>query len=336
MSSELSQMILANGFDLKQNIKDQRNANSNEQLAQVLKQSQINERDAQTDYYKKQARGKNLENTQLAIDMSRGPQNTFKQVKGNDNSLYNVEYDSKGNVVNSTLMQGMGNAPKKPLTALQEKLSLATGIDFRDMTQEQKTEAYKLVTDPKAPTKLQEIQLSNAQLANDAARAKVGAATTGKQADSRNFFTMMQEASANLDKLTKKSLNKQTGLMEPGYNPANALDSFTNEIPLFGNAMSDEKKQLANQAQRQWARAKLRLESGAAIGEQEMLDEVSTFFPEFGEGEDVIKQKKRMREAAEKSLFMGTGVGFDPPPISSEVPPEDIFKDADEILNGAN
>jgi len=164
MSSELSQMILANGFDLKQNIKDQRNANSNEQLAQVLKQSQINERDAQTDYYKKQARGKNLENTQLAIDMSRGPQNTFKQVQGNDNNLYQVELNSQGNVVKSTLMQGMGNAPKKPLTALQEKLSLATGIDFRDMTQEQKTEAYKLVTDPKAQTELEKSQLATSVL----------------------------------------------------------------------------------------------------------------------------------------------------------------------------
>ena len=336
MSSELSQMILANGFDLKQNIKDQRNADSNEQLAQVLKQSQINQRDAQADYYNKQARGQSLQNTKLATDMSRGPQNTFKQVQGNDNNLYNVEYNSQGNVVNSTLIPGMGTAPKKPLTALQEKMSLASGIDYGNMTQEQKTEAYKLVTGPKAPTKLQEIQLSNAQLANDAARAKVGAATTGKEADSRNFYTMMQEATANLDNLTKKSLNKQTGLMEDGYNPANALDTFTNEIPLFGNAISDEKKQLANQSQRQWTRAKLRLESGAAIGEQEMLDEISTFFPEFGEGEAVIKQKKRMREAAEKSMFMGTGVGFDPPPISGEVPPENIFEDADKILNGAN
>jgi len=268
--------------------------------------------------------------------MARGPQNTFKQVKGNDNSLYNVEYDSQGNVVNSTLMPGMGTAPKKPLTALQEKMSLATGIDFGDMTQEQKIGAYKSISGEKPRTDLQEIQYQNAILANNAAIAKVGAATTGKQADSRNFYTMMQEATANLDKLTKKSLNKQTGLMEPGYDPANALDTFTNEIPLFGNAISDEKKQLANQAQRQWVRAKLRLESGAAIGEQEMLDEISTFFPEFGEGEDVIKQKKRMREAAEKAMFMGTGVGFDPPPISGEVPPENIFEDADKILNGAN
>jgi len=167
MSSELSQMILANGFDLKQNIKDQRNADSNEQLAQVLKQSQINQRDAQADYYNKQARGQSLQNTKLATDMSRGPQNTFKQVQGNDNNLYQVELNSQGNVVNSTLIPGMGTAPKKPLTALQEKMSLASGIDYGNMTQEQKTEAYKLVTGPKAPTKLQEIQLSNAQIKNN-------------------------------------------------------------------------------------------------------------------------------------------------------------------------
>ena len=36
MSNELSKMMLARGFDLKQNVKDRRDADSNQKLAQLL------------------------------------------------------------------------------------------------------------------------------------------------------------------------------------------------------------------------------------------------------------------------------------------------------------
>ena len=322
MSSELSKLMLANGFNIKQRRKDRRDADSNQQLAQLLQQGQINQNQAQT-------RGQQLQNTQLAQKMARGPQNTFKQSKGNDGNIYNVEYDPQGNPVNSTRMENMGAAPNKPLTELQQKMSYALGTDFSNMTDAQKTEAYTMVSGPKPRTELQEIQLKNAELDNKAKQAKVGAATTAKEADSRNFYSMMQQATANLNNITGSKLNEQTGLTEPGYNPANATDSFVSEIPLFGNAWSSEEKQLATQAQRQWVRAKLRLESGAAIGEKEMENEISTFFPEFGEGEAVIKQKKESREAAEAAMLMATGVGYEPPPLPGG---ENVFDAANAII----
>tara|TARA_R110000824_G_scaffold329610_1_gene516366 strand:+ start:119 stop:1051 length:933 start_codon:yes stop_codon:yes gene_type:complete len=107
--------MLARGFDLKQNVKDRRNADSNQQLAQLLQQGQINQRQAQTEYYNKQSRGQDLQNTQRAREMAQGPQNTFKQTKGNDGNLYNVELNPQGGVVNSTLMEGMGTAQPKAL-----------------------------------------------------------------------------------------------------------------------------------------------------------------------------------------------------------------------------
>ena len=332
MSSQLSKLMLARGFDLKQNVKDRRDADSNQQLAQLLQQGQINQRQAQTEYYNKQSRGQDLQNTQLAQKMARGPQNTFKQSKGNDGNIYNVEYDPQGNPVNSTRMENMGAAPNKPLTELQQKMSYALGTDFRNMTPEQKKEAYTMVSGPKPRTELQEIQFKNAELDNKAKQAKVGAATTAKEADSRNFYSMMQRASANLNKLTGGTLNEQTGLTEPGYNPANRDDSFVSAIPLFGNAWSSEEKQLATQAQRQWVRAKLRLESGAAIGEKEMENEISTFFPEYGEGEAVIKQKKKSREAAERAMLMGAGPGYQPPPLPGD---EESSSDQD-VIDAAN
>ena len=108
MSSELSKLMLANGFNIKQRRKDRRDADSNQQLAQLLQQGQINQNQAQT-------RGQQLQNTQLAQKMARGPQNKFEQRAGNDGNLYNVELNPQGGVVNSTRMENMGNAQPKAL-----------------------------------------------------------------------------------------------------------------------------------------------------------------------------------------------------------------------------
>mgnify|MGYP003632850802 CR=1 FL=1 len=148
MSSELSKLMLANGFNIKQRRKDRRDADSNQKLAQLLQQGQINQRQAQTEYYNKQSRGQDLQNTQLAREMARGPQNKFELSKGNDGNLYKVEYDPQGNPVSSALMEGMGTAPNKPQNELQQKMSYAFGTDFHSMTPEQKKEAYKMVSGP--------------------------------------------------------------------------------------------------------------------------------------------------------------------------------------------
>ena len=115
MSSELSKLMLANGFNIKQRRKDRRDADSNQQLAQLLQQGKINQNQAQTEYYNKQSRGQDLQNTQRAREMARGPQNKFEQRTGNDGSLYNVELNPQGGVVNSTRMENMGTAQPKAL-----------------------------------------------------------------------------------------------------------------------------------------------------------------------------------------------------------------------------
>ena len=115
MSSELSKLMLARGFDLKQNVKDRRDADSNQKLAQLLQQGKINQNQAQTEYYNKQSRGQQLQNTQLARNMALGPQNTFGLSKGGDGNIYKVEYDPQGNPMNSALFEGMGNAQPKAL-----------------------------------------------------------------------------------------------------------------------------------------------------------------------------------------------------------------------------
>jgi hypothetical protein len=52
------------------------------------------------------------------------------------------------------------------------------------------------------------------------------------------------------------------------------------------------------QAAQAWIRAKLRKESGAAIGVDEMNQEYRTYFPQIGDTADVIAQKANARTIA--------------------------------------
>jgi hypothetical protein len=73
-----------------------------------------------------------------------------------------------------------------------------------------------------------------------------------------------------------------------------------------GYVLNPEEQQLA-QAQRDWVRAKLREESGAVIGDQEMAAEIRTYFPQPGEGPEVIAQKAESRRRAERQMQIGSG-----------------------------
>lgn len=63
------------------------------------------------------------------------------------------------------------------------------------------------------------------------------------------------------------------------------------------------------QAQRDWVRAKLRKESGAVIGPEEMAEEIRTYFPQPGEGPEIVLQKKDARRRAEEQMQIGAGFG---------------------------
>lgn len=70
----------------------------------------------------------------------------------------------------------------------------------------------------------------------------------------------------------------------------------------------------ALQAQRDWVRAKLRKESGAAIGKDEMENEILTYFPQIGDDADTIEQKRLARVQATDSLVQSAGGAYTPPP----------------------
>jgi hypothetical protein len=96
------------------------------------------------------------------------------------------------------------------------------------------------------------------------------------------------------------------------------METIAGSTPLIGselgaNQMRSPDRQKAVQAQRDWVRAKLRKESGAAIGVDEMNQEISTYFPQIGDSPDVIAQKKIAREQATQGLIQSSGSAYSPP-----------------------
>ncbi len=97
------------------------------------------------------------------------------------------------------------------------------------------------------------------------------------------------------------------------------------EYPMFGAAtagaipfvggiakrvvMSPETQQY-QQAADDWIRSKLRKESGAVIGADEMRQEYETYFPQPGDSKQVIEQKARARKVATDAMRKSAGTAI--------------------------
>jgi hypothetical protein len=97
---------------------------------------------------------------------------------------------------------------------------------------------------------------------------------------------------------------------ESGFDPS----SFTRELGPF----SGQNQRSYRQAQENWVSANLRRESGAAIPESELANEIRKYFPQPGDGPDVIAQRRAARTLAERAMVQGSQgayealVGSDP------------------------
>lgn len=115
------------------------------------------------------------------------------------------------------------------------------------------------------------------------------------QAKAAGFYDRMVTSQAEIDKLLEK-------------NPGFEAGSFAERGPAaVSNLFASKEYQQYNQAAMDWLRSKLRWESGAVISKEEAEDEYSTYFPVFGDDEDVIEQKKRARKVAENAMQMAAG-----------------------------
>jgi hypothetical protein len=121
-----------------------------------------------------------------------------------------------------------------------------------------------------------------------------GAGRTGKPTEgslaSEGYLQRMQKAEEIFKGL------EEAGTTALGWTDRPAVNTDAESWKLT------EPEQMLLQAQRDWVRAKLRKESGAVIGPDEMAAEIRQYFPQPGEGPRVIAQKKASRKAAEEQL----------------------------------
>jgi hypothetical protein len=81
-----------------------------------------------------------------------------------------------------------------------------------------------------------------------------------------------------------------------GYDPSKDSQSYYgSKIPIAGNFLKSPEYQKYEQAASDWIRSKLRKESGAVIGKDEMAQEFATYFPMPGDSPEVVAQKAKAR-----------------------------------------
>lgn len=126
----------------------------------------------------------------------------------------------------------------------------------------------------------------------------VSTAPTDTQRAARGFLDRMVAAEGTIDTILKDN---------PNFDPANIKDAAAAAI-LPGSVGQSTPYQQFWQAASDWYRAKLRKESGAVIGDNEMKDEVKTYFPVLSNAPETISQKHKSREQARRQMATGAGV----------------------------
>lgn len=104
-------------------------------------------------------------------------------------------------------------------------------------------------------------------------------------------------------------------------------------VPVLGNYAKSADAQKFDQAQRNFINAVLRRESGAVISPEEFDNARKQYFPQPGDGPDVIAQKRKNREDAITGFEIGSGPAAEKvremdetQPKTAPIPAEDYFK----------
>ena len=96
----------------------------------------------------------------------------------------------------------------------------------------------------------------------------------------------------------------------PGGAPT-YVTKIASSVPKVGDSLQraaqTPEQQKYEQAKENWARAKLRNESGAVIGEEELAAEIRTYFPQPGDGPEVVQQKANARALAVEAVKKQAG-----------------------------
>lgn len=111
--------------------------------------------------------------------------------------------------------------------------------------------------------------------------------------------------------LANSIINNLPAGVQPG-----AGTRLAEAIPFVGGAIArtgqSVETQKYDQAAQDWIRAKLRKESGAAIGKDEMVQEYNTYFPQVGDSPEKLAQKAEARRVATIGMQKAAGKAYEP------------------------
>jgi len=117
-------------------------------------------------------------------------------------------------------------------------------------------------------------------------------ATTEAERTAAGYLGRMEAADQNLTNAPPLNFAKQQGMAR---------------APSITNYALSEQEQKVYQQQADWVRAKLRKESGAVIGDQEMAAEIRTYFPQAGDSPAALASKAQSRAQAHEQMRSSAG-----------------------------
>lgn len=140
--------------------------------------------------------------------------------------------------------------------------------------------------------------------------AKEGGSLNESQSNAATFADRMANANKDVERL--QNINKgATGAMGAAYG----------SLPVIGNMVSSEDRQLFERAKKDFVTAVLRKESGASIAASEFENEDRKYFPQVGDSDRVIAEKAQARAIALQGMQRAAGSGYRPSGGSSVPPP---------------
>lgn len=121
-------------------------------------------------------------------------------------------------------------------------------------------------------------------------------------------FTELQSKQVAFAQRMKGASEVINKLEAEGYGEPGLKDAVAREIqnPLGNYLVSDTGKKYTAAA-REWISGVLRLDSGAAVPEEEFWRYFQTYFPQAGDPPEVVEQKRDMRANVEQAINMGSG-----------------------------
>ena len=159
----------------------------------------------------------------------------------------------------------------------------------------------KAYYDPNIPqAEFDQLNQKAVTLLADEERTKANIPTQA-ETDSAFFYNQMIGATPILEKLELDE-NSEEFLSDI----SGTFAALKRNIKTAEGFKTQKEKQYLNAASA-WTAAKLRRESGAAIGEDEFAQEYARFFPVIGDGPETIAQKRAQRKIAQKSMLTAAG-----------------------------